>query len=371
MDVFPPLHLPMWRGGHDAFVVDDEAGISLMRDQDALMPLYDVLAPRTSPYTKSKGHETLPLFSPVLLKRAHGSNSRRSKIPILGTKIPPARRNIQYHQVSTKSLNTTETAKYTQQQSRTVIKQQQQLVAGTMIPSRRSSSASFTAAKRLARNNSTKSNKGKGAASQYPQLRTPPLTRTPTPTSKKTLSSGGRYSPARPRPSKTLSAELEDDLRVLVFDVGDGAFNGEPTLIVGNPDTNCHAVFWAKPDRTEFVFHHGRMKERADPTSTLETTNYDKECGCMVRGENETSTFHIPPRLDEYRLELILGIGRGGIKMEPKLAAMVVMKLFLGMEVPEVLRMESTSSAASSSSTFSSPRFSSSPSSYSEKSESQ
>lgn len=306
-----------------------------MRDQDAFMPLYDVLTSRTSPHGKGKGHETLPLFVPTLLKQRHAI--KRSKIPTLGgTRIPLARRN-NSHQVSLYSVKPTESAKYTQQ-SRTVIIKQQLL--GTMIPSRRSSTATPSAAKRLARSNSAKSLKSK--CSKFPQLRTPPAPRTPTPTKKTTpgsSSAGSYYSPARPRPSRTLSPELEDELRVLVFDVGDGRFNGEPTLVVGNPDTNCHAVFWAKPDRTEFVFHHGRLRERADPTSTLETTNRDKRCGCVVRGEPETSTLDMPPRLDEYRLELIMGIGRGGIKMEPKLAAMVVMKLFLGMEVPEVLRM--------------------------------
>ncbi|KAK8064418.1 hypothetical protein PG994_007056 [Apiospora phragmitis] len=195
------------------------------------------------------------------------------------------------------------------------------------------------------------SHKGKSSPLRY-------LPSTPPPPSSR--SSARRSTPVRPRPSKTLPRALENELRVLAFDFGDGAFSGDPTLIVGNPDTNCHAVFWAKPDRTEFVFHHGRLKEKADPSTKSvsastsgstsgsflkeeETTNDDKQCGCMVRGAPETSTLDIPPRLDEYRLELILGIGRSGIKMEPKLAAMVVMKLFLGMEVPEVLRMRPSS----------------------------
>ncbi|KAK8075792.1 hypothetical protein PG997_010455 [Apiospora hydei] len=187
--------------------------------------------------------------------------------------------------------------------------------------------------------NSAKSNNSlKGKSSALRSLPTPPPSRSGSGSGSR-LSSHSHYTPGRPRPSKTLSRALENELRVLAFDIGDGHFNGEPTLLIANPDSNCHAVFWAKPDRTEIVFHHGRLKEKADPTSTTETTNDDKHCGCMVKGAPGTSTFDIPPRLDEYRLELILGIGRSGIKMEPKLAAMVVMKLFLGMEVPKALRM--------------------------------
>ena len=267
-----------------------------------------------------------------------------------------------------------------------------------MIPSRPSTSSSSASTASVAFSSSYKSSPGprspltvknssnislsKGKSTPVRSLPTPSksLNRKnsgslrSSPLSSSSSSSGGgrrlrpataRVSPDRPRPSKTLPREVEEELRVLAFDMGDGAFNGAATLIIGNPDTNCHAVFWAKPDRTEFVFHHGRLKDKAnDPkkssysgsssksfsssTSSSSSSsilsdhtadNRDKSCGCMVRGAPETSTLDIPPRLDEYRLELILGIGKSGIKMEPKLAAMVVMKLFLGMEVPAVLRM--------------------------------
>ncbi|KAK7913875.1 hypothetical protein PG985_011578 [Apiospora marii] len=361
---FAPHHLPanyFGSGGDDAFVDydgGDEAGLSLLKSPgDLMLPLYDVLALKQGgPYGyghAGKENEPLPLFEPLLLKQRHGRHSTLARTVSLS--------RLRNHQQSRK-----------------------------MIPSRPSSSSSsastasvaFSTCKSpsprtpLSVKNSSNISLGKGKSTPVRSLPTPsktlnrknsgslrssPLSSS---SSGRRLRPATRADPARPKPSKTLPREVEEELRVLAFDMGDGAFNGAATLIVGNPDTNCHAVFWAKPDRTEFVFHHGRLKDKAnDPHKSYSgssnksfsssvsssshsnsmmsdhTADSDKCCGCMVRGEPETSTFDIPPRLDEYRLELILGIGKSGIKMEPKLAAMVVMKLFLGMEVPEVLRM--------------------------------
>ncbi|KAK8121681.1 hypothetical protein PG984_010351 [Apiospora sp. TS-2023a] len=356
---FAPHYPPAFfgGGGDDAFVGygSDETGLSLLKSPgDLMLPLYgDVLALKQGPYSyghMGKENETLPLFEPLLLKQRHGRHSTLARTVSLS--------RLRNHQ------------------------------SRKMIPSRPSSSSSPTAAANASvsfgssckspslrspltvKNSSNISlGKGKGKSTPLRSLPTPPpptrksssgslrlssaLARS-SPLGTRRARTAARASPDRPRLSKTLPRDVEEELRVLCFDMGDGAFNGAATLIVGNPDTNCHAVFWAKPDRTEFVFHHGRLKEKSsDPNKSFSSSsscsdtssmssgydNNDKCCGCVVRGEPETSTFDIPPRLDEYRLELILGIGKSGIKMEPKLAAMVVMKLFLGMEVPEVLRM--------------------------------
>ncbi|KAK7986986.1 hypothetical protein PG996_006406 [Apiospora saccharicola] len=348
---YPPAFFGVG-GGDDAFVGygSDETGLSLLKSPgDLVLPLYgDVLALKQGPYSygnMGKENETLPLFEPLLLKQRHGRHSTLARTVSLS--------RLRNHQ------------------------------SRKMIPSRPSSSSSPAANASVSFGSSCKSpslrspltvknssnislGKGKGKSTPLRSLPTPPpptrksssgslrsssLARS-SPLGTRRVRTAARASPDRPRLSKTLPRDVEEELRVLCFDMGDGAFNGAATLIVGNPDTNCHAVFWAKPDRTEFVFHHGRLKEKSsDPNKSFSSScsdtssmssgydNTDKCCGCMVRGEPETSTFDIPPRLDEYRLELILGIGKSGIKMEPKLAAMVVMKLFLGMEVPEVLRM--------------------------------
>lgn len=386
---FAPYHLPAYfgRDGDDAFVGygSDETGLSLLKSPgDLMLPLYgDVLALKQGPcYNYNYGHnagkenETLPLFEPLLLKQRHGRHSTLARTVSMS--------RLRNHQVSFNILCKAINHSFKVHKSRTISHNKQ---SRKMIPSRPSSSSSPataasvsfgstkspTSRSPLTVKNSSNISLSKGKSTPLRSLPTPPplsrkssgpLRSSPLSSSSRShrvrpAATAARASPDRPRLSKTLPRDVEEELRVLAFDMGDGAFNGAATLIVGNPDTNCHAVFWAKPDRTEFVFHHGRLKEKANdphhsnnsfsssPSSSSSnrsvisdhTADSDKSCGCMVRGEPETSTYDIPPRLDEYRLELILGIGKSGIKMEPKLAAMVVMKLFLGMEVPEVLRM--------------------------------
>ncbi|OTB09310.1 hypothetical protein M426DRAFT_6588 [Hypoxylon sp. CI-4A] len=126
-----------------------------------------------------------------------------------------------------------------------------------------------------------------------------------------------------PRRSRLLPKELEDELRVLVFDQGNNTYNGDPDLIIGNPETGCYGLCYLNPNGTKFIFHHV-------------ATKYATTCKCLVHGEKGDETFQIPHSLDLQRLRLIL---IGPIRMEPKLAAMVVMKAFLGMELPEQLRL--------------------------------
>lgn len=122
--------------------------------------------------------------------------------------------------------------------------------------------------------------------------------------------------------SQTLPREVEDQIRVLVFDRGNARKDDSPRLIVGNTETACHGLYYARRHGVEFVFHHRRL--RTSPG-----------CHCLIPGESNSTTFQISQELDEHRLRLI---GVDEPRMEPELAAMVIMKLFLGIQVPEPFR---------------------------------
>ncbi|KAI2469624.1 hypothetical protein F4781DRAFT_442532 [Annulohypoxylon bovei var. microspora] len=132
------------------------------------------------------------------------------------------------------------------------------------------------------------------------------------------MASGPKRQPGR---SQTLLQGLEDDLRVGVFDQGDGPYNGDPELIVPNGRSGCFGLYLITPDGVEFIFHHATMKHA--------TT-----CDCLTKMNPGDTTFQIPAELDDHRLRLMQ---QRPYRMGPKLAAMVIMKLFLGLEVPEPL----------------------------------
>jgi hypothetical protein len=125
-----------------------------------------------------------------------------------------------------------------------------------------------------------------------------------------------------PVSSRTLPKELEDEIRSMVFDKGNGPADKKPQLIIGNRDTGCHGVFYERADGSEFIFYHSM--DHKDP------------CGCIVKGEPGSSTWQIPQALDDHRIWLIF---LSDPCMEPVLAAMVVMKLYLGLHVPEQFRI--------------------------------
>ncbi|CAJ2500495.1 Uu.00g033480.m01.CDS01 [Anthostomella pinea] len=131
------------------------------------------------------------------------------------------------------------------------------------------------------------------------------------------------------RTSKYLPPELENELKVHVFiqEALASSYLSGPQLIIGNVDSGCHAVFHENEDGTRFYFHHARMV-------------YGTGCRCIAKGERGDISEQIPAELDSHRIQLILGEGPSGHRMEPKFSAMVVMKIFLGMDVPEELRME-------------------------------
>ncbi|KAI0836353.1 hypothetical protein F5Y06DRAFT_298716 [Hypoxylon sp. FL0890] len=121
------------------------------------------------------------------------------------------------------------------------------------------------------------------------------------------------------RQSQRIPWELEEALRVGVFDRGDKAYNGDPDLTIGNPQSGCFGVCHLAPEGTRFIFHHQSMARA-------------KKCNCFIRGKMGGKTSQIPRELESLRMYLIV---LGPYRMEPKFAAMVVMKLFLGLEIPD------------------------------------
>ncbi|KAJ8111373.1 hypothetical protein ONZ43_g5636 [Nemania bipapillata] len=131
-----------------------------------------------------------------------------------------------------------------------------------------------------------------------------------------------------PKRSKHLPEVIERELRILVLDAVEDsrAPGGEvPQLIIGNPESGCHGTYFHGHDGIEFFFHHCQMK-------------FATECKCIAK-DTSGETYQIPDELDRYRIQLIRG-RKVPFRLEPKLAAMVIMKIFLGMHVPEELRME-------------------------------
>ena len=120
--------------------------------------------------------------------------------------------------------------------------------------------------------------------------------------------------------SKYLPQKVEDELRTLVIDAGNVGHSDEPLLIIANPDTSCHGTYHVGEQGVEFFFHHNKRKAH-DP------------CACLVEGGPRKPTLELPPELDEFRIDLIEG--RESMRMEPLYAAMVIMKIFLGMELPK------------------------------------
>lgn len=127
-----------------------------------------------------------------------------------------------------------------------------------------------------------------------------------------------------PRPSRKLPRELENELKVGVFDQGDDQYNGDPQLIIANSESGCYGLCHMRPEGTGFIFHHASIA-------------YATTCGCLDKMNPGCMSLQIPAELDLYRVKLIT---TPPYRMEPKFAAMVVMKLFLGLKVPEQLIME-------------------------------
>ena len=124
--------------------------------------------------------------------------------------------------------------------------------------------------------------------------------------------------------SKYLSKQLENELRGLVIDAGPGRRDAdEPQLIVMNPDSCCHGAYHVGRRGVEFFFHHDKWGKH-------------RPCACFVKGGPKNPTLRLPPELDAYRIRLIEG--HEPIRMEPLYAAMVIMKIFLGMDLPEEIQ---------------------------------
>ncbi|KAI0206685.1 hypothetical protein F4808DRAFT_466669 [Astrocystis sublimbata] len=133
-----------------------------------------------------------------------------------------------------------------------------------------------------------------------------------------------------PKPSKKLPKDIEDELRTDVFDAVDDHVsntNPAPQLIIANPETGCHGTCSQHGEITQFIFNHGKLA-------------HSRQCKCMSSSANGEATVLLPRMLDHHRFRLVEGEYDDVPALEPKLAAMVVMKLFLGMEVPGPLGLK-------------------------------
>ncbi|GAP85010.1 hypothetical protein SAMD00023353_3900460 [Rosellinia necatrix] len=145
--------------------------------------------------------------------------------------------------------------------------------------------------------------------------------------------------------SKILPREMEKELRTLVIDPQDApavVWDGEaPRLTLVNPDSGCAGIMLRREDGDEFVFYHRIARTAPSPTTT---TAAAAPCGCFASGVYGDVTRQLPQHLDAHRLELMLG-EKVRYRLSSQLAAMVALKLFLGMDVPEPLRIPPTAAA--------------------------
>jgi hypothetical protein len=124
--------------------------------------------------------------------------------------------------------------------------------------------------------------------------------------------------------SKVLPREIEAELRVDVLDGGFVSRDDNPQVIITNHATGCRGHYY--PNRTQdgqkmFVFWHSQMVDDAI------------KCDCIIKSEpGSAMTWVIPEVLDKWRTWLVTELN-----LESKFVAMVVVKLYLGMYVPEPL----------------------------------
>ncbi|KAI1813677.1 hypothetical protein GGS20DRAFT_552395 [Poronia punctata] len=133
------------------------------------------------------------------------------------------------------------------------------------------------------------------------------------------------YIPPRapqPRRQSQLPEEIEDVLRDHVLEAVGESDGITPTLIIGNVDSGCHGMYYYGPRGRKFVFHHCKMQNATS-------------CKCIA------DTAELPEYLEKYRARLIRGRAVT-FRLAPRLAAMVVMKSFLGMSIPEPLLLADT-----------------------------
>lgn len=124
--------------------------------------------------------------------------------------------------------------------------------------------------------------------------------------------------------SRVLPKEIEAELRVDVLDGGFIPRDGNPQIIIVNQKTGCRGHYYPKgsggEEEKKFVFWHDRNQTTA-------------ECACLVKSAADTDlTWEVPDELENWRLWLITEL-----HLEPKFVAMVLIKLYLGMYVPEPL----------------------------------
>ncbi|KAH6661318.1 hypothetical protein BKA67DRAFT_654438 [Truncatella angustata] len=127
------------------------------------------------------------------------------------------------------------------------------------------------------------------------------------------------------RPSNVLSKEDDGLVQYEVFDCGHAYIpqEGMPQVFIGNKYTGCRAEYFPRRGRqpAKFLFYHGY-----DPSVTA-------ACGCLTKSQPKTITCDLPRALAEHGVGLV-----SQKRLETKMASIVVMKLFLGLYVPESLQ---------------------------------
>ncbi|KAI0470831.1 hypothetical protein GGR56DRAFT_682873 [Xylariaceae sp. FL0804] len=112
-------------------------------------------------------------------------------------------------------------------------------------------------------------------------------------------------------------------------------------LIVYNPSAGCHGTYRQAPDGTAIAFHHcsngsnNGSGSMAGPRPCPRSLS--SRCGCLSRG-GPGDVSDLPDELDLHRVRLVAGVDGVPYRLRPAHAAVLVMKLFQGCRVPDVLR---------------------------------
>ncbi|ORY59748.1 uncharacterized protein BCR38DRAFT_412741 [Pseudomassariella vexata] len=139
------------------------------------------------------------------------------------------------------------------------------------------------------------------------------------------VSTAFHSSPFTPK-AAFLDPKLQQLLEVGVVILEDGQVpNNSPQFILPDLESGCRGLFFVKLDKTaEFRINHGGR------------------CACLVKGKKDEVTPRLTPELSAHRGRLVRGEIEGMPKLKSRTAAMVVMKILMGMEVPEGFRIRDT-----------------------------
>ncbi|ETS75727.1 hypothetical protein PFICI_12671 [Pestalotiopsis fici W106-1] len=126
------------------------------------------------------------------------------------------------------------------------------------------------------------------------------------------------------RASKVLSKEDDAEVRDGIFDRGydHDPKDGLPQVMIGNSHTGCQGSYFPRANgrAARITFRHGSLKRAT-------------KCGCLVKSGPGAFTDDLPKELVEHGVKLV-----AEQKLETKFASIIMMKLYLGLYVPESVR---------------------------------